>query len=302
MSTGYLLRGSQDADAPGKAGQNGPMVTSAAGGHGFDMMRLRATWEIFFRQRYQQKSLNGTLPAALSAVFLLAMAAGMSAMADQAEFMSPKRQLAAGVAPEDVRCNADRVLVIRDGGSPACVTEATPRGSDGRLFLAQTVDEPEAKPPVEVSKDAPPVVGDDPVQEAEPPVLPDLNSANYLELVPVGNLTSVIYVHPEGRNGSCREDLRVCRGRPDGMQDEQLPGAHMLDREGGHHLSHAGRYDHRVRLLAYPGGAVVSFDEGMEAARSLLREFGIPANGSMFELHNPTPYGKLAVQIRPDDR
>ena len=65
----------------------------------FVQYTLLTGWEMFFTRHCQQKSLNGTLPAALSAVFLLAMAAGVPALADQAEFMSPKRQLAAGVAP-----------------------------------------------------------------------------------------------------------------------------------------------------------------------------------------------------------
>ena len=84
--------------------------------------------------------MNGTLPAALS-IFLLVMAAGMPALAEQADYMSPKRQMAAGVSPQDVECRADRVLAVRDGGSPACVFEDTAheRGWEVRAEQAVTL-------------------------------------------------------------------------------------------------------------------------------------------------------------------
>ncbi len=42
-----------------------------------------------------------------------------------AEYPSPSEQIKSGVAPEDIRCNADFVHVLRDNGSHACVTEKT---------------------------------------------------------------------------------------------------------------------------------------------------------------------------------
>ena len=41
------------------------------------------------------------------------------------EYLSPKKQIESGVLPEDVMCNENRVLVIRDNGRVACVTERT---------------------------------------------------------------------------------------------------------------------------------------------------------------------------------
>ena len=38
---------------------------------------------------------------------------------------SPRQQLADGVTPEDIQCKENRVLVLRNNGSPACVTEKT---------------------------------------------------------------------------------------------------------------------------------------------------------------------------------
>jgi len=38
-----------------------------------------------------------------------------------AEVPSPREQLESDVSPADVQCRGDRILVIRDGGSPACV-------------------------------------------------------------------------------------------------------------------------------------------------------------------------------------
>ena len=41
------------------------------------------------------------------------------------DYLSPKKQIESGVLPEDVTCKVNRILVIRDSGSPACVTEKT---------------------------------------------------------------------------------------------------------------------------------------------------------------------------------
>lgn len=38
---------------------------------------------------------------------------------------SPRQQLTEGISPEDIQCRENRVLVIRDNGNPACVTEKT---------------------------------------------------------------------------------------------------------------------------------------------------------------------------------
>jgi serpin B len=39
---------------------------------------------------------------------------------------SPKYQLESGIAPENIQCREDRVLVLRPNGNPACVKETTP--------------------------------------------------------------------------------------------------------------------------------------------------------------------------------
>lgn len=40
-----------------------------------------------------------------------------------ADYNSPKAQLEAGIAVDDIQCRDDRILVLRTNGSPACVTE-----------------------------------------------------------------------------------------------------------------------------------------------------------------------------------
>ena len=42
-----------------------------------------------------------------------------------AEVEAPKKQLEKGIAPEDIVCNADLNLIIRNNGSPACVKPTT---------------------------------------------------------------------------------------------------------------------------------------------------------------------------------
>jgi len=42
-----------------------------------------------------------------------------------AEVPPPLKQLESGVPPADIQCRDGRILVIRDGGSPACVYAAT---------------------------------------------------------------------------------------------------------------------------------------------------------------------------------
>ena len=43
----------------------------------------------------------------------------------EAQVESPKKQIRQGVSPENIRCNIGLELVIRNNGSPACVTEKT---------------------------------------------------------------------------------------------------------------------------------------------------------------------------------
>ncbi len=59
-----------------------------------------------------------------TAGFFLVLAAAFTAVA-HAEVPPPLKQLAAGVSAEDIQCNHDRILVMRDGGSPACVYAET---------------------------------------------------------------------------------------------------------------------------------------------------------------------------------
>jgi len=42
-----------------------------------------------------------------------------------ADYVSPREQIKSGVSPVDIQCVEYRILVIRDNGSPACVTEKT---------------------------------------------------------------------------------------------------------------------------------------------------------------------------------
>ncbi len=44
-----------------------------------------------------------------------------------AAFASPLQQLKDGIGPDEIRCNADRVLALRDNGAPVCVKESTAR-------------------------------------------------------------------------------------------------------------------------------------------------------------------------------
>jgi len=57
----------------------------------------------------------------LVAAGLLCVLAATALAPTHAEVPSPREQLELGVHPWEIRCNGDRVLVTRDGGSPACV-------------------------------------------------------------------------------------------------------------------------------------------------------------------------------------
>ena len=56
-----------------------------------------------------------------------------------AEYLSPRKQLASGVAPEDVQCKEDRVLVLRTNGSPACVTEKTAERTGWKILKTEFI-------------------------------------------------------------------------------------------------------------------------------------------------------------------
>lgn len=58
----------------------------------------------------------------LGLVFLLLFSWTISV---SAEVESPKKQLEKGIAPEDIVCNADLSLIIRNNGSPVCVKPTT---------------------------------------------------------------------------------------------------------------------------------------------------------------------------------
>ena len=54
------------------------------------------------------------------------------------DYISPKKQIESGVLPEDVVCRENRVLVIRDNGSPACVSEKTAEKKGWRIIVAES--------------------------------------------------------------------------------------------------------------------------------------------------------------------
>ena len=51
----------------------------------------------------------------------------------EAFFQSPKYQLESGIAPEDIICREDLILVLRINGNPVCVTERTAERISERL-------------------------------------------------------------------------------------------------------------------------------------------------------------------------
>jgi len=57
----------------------------------------------------------------VAAGLLCVLAATVVLAPAYADVLPPLKQLAAGVPPGEIRCNGDRILVIRDNGSPACV-------------------------------------------------------------------------------------------------------------------------------------------------------------------------------------
>lgn len=56
---------------------------------------------------------------------LVALTVGAAAVPALAEYPSPLKQIQSGTEPDDILCNADRVLAVRDGGDRVCVTEET---------------------------------------------------------------------------------------------------------------------------------------------------------------------------------
>jgi serpin B len=64
----------------------------------------------------------------LASILVFASIFGVSeSSAQESELIaSPKYQLESGIAPENIQCREDRVLVLRPNGNPACVKETTP--------------------------------------------------------------------------------------------------------------------------------------------------------------------------------
>ncbi len=61
-------------------------------------------------------------------------------MSSYSDYISPKKQIESGVLPEDVVCKVNRVLVIRDNGSPACVSEKTAEKKGWRILVAESTE------------------------------------------------------------------------------------------------------------------------------------------------------------------
>ena len=47
--------------------------------------------------------------------------------------LPPLKQISSGIAPENIQCREDRVLVLRPNGNPACVKETTPEKLDWKI-------------------------------------------------------------------------------------------------------------------------------------------------------------------------
>ncbi len=76
-----------------------------------------------------------------SVVFSLVLLSGIIT-SSYSDYLSPKKQLESGVLPENVLCRENRVLVIRDNGSPACVSEKT---AEKKGWMIIVVDRPTDK-------------------------------------------------------------------------------------------------------------------------------------------------------------
>jgi hypothetical protein len=62
----------------------------------------------------------------LASIVLLSIIGVQSSFAEQSEIIpSPRQQLESGILPENIICKENRVLVLRDNGNPACITEKT---------------------------------------------------------------------------------------------------------------------------------------------------------------------------------
>ncbi len=57
--------------------------------------------------------------------------------ADDGEYLSPRKQVESGVAPEDIQCKENRVLVLRTNGSPVCVTEKTAEKTGWEIIIKE---------------------------------------------------------------------------------------------------------------------------------------------------------------------
>ena len=56
------------------------------------------------------------------------------------DYLSPKKQIESGVLPEDVVCKVNKILVIRDNGSPACVSEKTAEKKGWMIIVAESTE------------------------------------------------------------------------------------------------------------------------------------------------------------------
>ncbi len=70
-----------------------------------------------------------------SVIFSLILVSSIT-IPSYSDYTSPKKQLESGVLSEDVMCRENRILVIRDNGDPACVSEKTAEKKGWRILVA----------------------------------------------------------------------------------------------------------------------------------------------------------------------
>ena len=75
-----------------------------------------------------------------SMIFSLVLLSSIT-ISSYSDYLSPKKQLESGVLPKDVLCRENRTLVIRDNGSPACVSEKTAEKKGWRIIGGSSTDE-----------------------------------------------------------------------------------------------------------------------------------------------------------------
>lgn len=229
-------------------------------------------------------------------VFALIMVAGFTSLVFS-EYVSPRVQLESGVAPEDIMCKEDRILAIRENGSPACVTEKTSERMGWEIISVSHI---KIDMPLESSDDL--TIQDEPTFNIIPDnlgnniensvnIIPiakekieidlSLHQVTDLKPIPRGTLESAIQISPKDVDEFANkiatlfdDEITNREERSREMRYETERGEISVDSDKTNFIGF-GYVKHSPRPT--------SFAEGEKIFEEMLKEFGIVLDGTEFK-------------------